>query len=579
MAQKEKDQVLKTEIWQKFELSKDYEDKKRLLKRTERNWNFFVGDQWKGLNSFGEELPVLNFIKTIVQYKISSVAQNSMTAYYSDMMYRTELSEVYKNLNLYWRQCWEKSKMNEMCWRMLKSAAIQGDSYFYWHDGNTLEPPQIIPNTSIHFADENIENIQEQPYIIIEERWDLNEVKKTAEENGVPKEDIEKIFADDNTDRQLYNKDEVRDKVTVLLYMARNEEGVVETGRSTENVIIEPLEAKVNQDGVGKIIGKLTVYPVINYVWEALPNTARGVGEVEMLIPNQLELNKTLARRSMSVKTAAFPRMAYDATAVSNPEDLDKVGAPIAVQGGSAQSINQMISYLNPANISSDAYQLSNDLLQTTKDLAGASDYALGNINPEQASGTAIIAVRDQSQVPLNEQVSRFKQFVEDVSLLWVDLWIVFNSDGISFEYEDENGKMIPVTLSQEDLENLKPTVQIDVSPDNQWTKLAEQQSLDTLLQLNQITLEEYVECTPENSSVPKAKLQQIINKRKALQLKQQQMMQQQLLMEQAQGQINPDIVLQELINQGVPEDEAIGMVQELMMGDQTDIDSEEELI
>jgi len=561
MAKKNEDQKLQTDIWQKFELSKDYEDKKRLLQRTERNWNFFVGNQWKGLNSFGEELPVLNFIKTIVQYKISSVAQNAMTAYYSDMENRPEVSEVYKALNLYWRQCWEKSKMNEMCWRMLKSAAIQGDSYFYWHDGNTLEPPQIIPNTSIHFADENIDNIQDQPYIIIEERWDLEAVKKYAKENGVSEDDIKLISADDKTERQLYNKEEVRDKVTVLLYMTRNDNGVVETGRSTEAVIIEPLEAKVNQNGVGEIKGNLTVYPVINYVWEALPNTARGVGEVEMLIPNQLELNKTLARRSMAVKMAAYPRLAYDATAVGNPEDLDKVGAPIAVQGGSAQSINQMIAYLNPANISSDALQLSNDLLQTTKDLAGASDYALGNINPEQASGTAIIAVRDQSQVPLNEQVSRFKQFVEDVSLLWVDLWIVFNSDGITFEYEDENGQKIPVTLSQKDLEGLKPTVMIDVSPDNQWTKLAEQQSLDTLLQLGQITLEEYIECTPENSSVPKGKLQQVMNKRKAQQMQ----MEQQMMMQQAQNQFNPDMVMQELLNQGVPEDEAMGMIQQLM--------------
>lgn len=563
MAKNEKDQNLKTDIWQKYELSKEYEDKKRLLPRTERNWNFFVGNQWKGLNSFGEELPVLNFIKTIVQYKISSVAQNAMTAYYSDMEMRPELSEVYKALNLYWKQCWEKSKMNEMCWRMLKSAAIQGDSYFYWQDGNTLEPPQIIPNTSIHFADENIDNIQEQPYIIVEERWDLEDARRHAKANGVSEEDIKLIVSDNETERQLYNKDEVKDKVTVLLYMQRNEDGVVETGRSTESVIIEPLEAKVNQNGVGEIKGNLTVYPVINYVWESLPNTTRGVGEVEMLIPNQLELNKTLARRSMAVKMAAYPRMAYDATAVTNPEDLDKVGAPIAVQGGSAQSINQMISYLNPANIASDALQLSNDLLQTTKDLAGASDYALGNINPEQASGTAIIAVRDQSQVPLNEQVARYKQFVEDVSLLWIDLWIVFNSDGITFEYEDEQGMKIPVSLSQEDLEDLRPTVMIDVSPDNQWTKLAEQQSLDTLLQLGLITLDEYVECTPDNSSVPKGKLMQVLKKRQVQQMQ----MQEQMMMQQAQNSFNPDIVMQELLNQGVPEDEAMGMVQQMMAG------------
>ena len=223
-----------------------------------------------------------------------------------------------------------------------------------------------------------------------------------------------------------------------------------------------------------------------------------------------------------------------------------------------------MIAYLNPANISSDALKLSDDLLQITKDLAGASDYALGNINPEQASGTAIIAVRDQAQVPLNEQTARYKQWVEDVSLLWMDLWIVFNENGISFEYEDEYGNVSPVTITQDQLRQLKPMVRIDVSPDNQWTKLAEQQSLDSMLQLDKITLEEYAEMTPENSSVPKQKLLQIIGKRK--QQEQQMMMQQQQMMQMqgGQSQIDPQIVLQELISQGVPEEEAIAMVQSL---------------
>ena len=38
-----------------------------------------------------------------------------------------------------------------------------------------------------------------------------------------------------------------------------------------------------------------------------------------------------------------------------------------------------------------------------------------GQIDPTQASGTAIIATRDQAALPLNEQVARYRQFVEDV--------------------------------------------------------------------------------------------------------------------------------------------------------------------
>ena len=543
----------KTDIWQKYEKCKNYMDGKSIVSKTERNWNFYIGDQWNGIKTGGQELPMLNFIKPIVQYKVSSVAQNAMTAVYSDMDANPSLQPVYEKLNKYWQQCWEKSKMNQAAWKALKAAAIQGDSYVYWEDADILSPPTVIPNTCIFLSNENIDNIQEQEYIIVQERWSYDACVAHARKNKISEQEIKLITTDNDTQSQIFNKKEVDDKVTVLFYMEKKD-GVVRVGRATKTAIIEPVEP-IQSMKDGKPLKSLSVYPIIPYVWEQVPNSARGVGEVEQLIPNQLELNKTLARRSMAVSIGAYPRLAYDANAIENPEDLNKVGVAIAVNGGGAQSINQMISYLNATNISSDADKLSNDLLQITKDLAGATDYALGNVNPEQASGTAIIAVRDSAQVPLSEQVARYRQWAEDVSLLWLDLWIAYNPDGISFMADTEEGQ-IKVDITQEELNALKPTVRIDVSPDNQWTKLAEQQSLDNLFMNNQLTLEEYVEATPDNSSIPKAKLKAIIDKRK-----QEQQMQQ---IQQPTQDIDPQIVLQQLISKGVPEEEAIAMVQSL---------------
>ena len=543
----------KTDIWQKYEKCKNYMDGKSIVSKTERNWNFYIGDQWNGIKTGGQELPMLNFIKPIVQYKVSSVAQNAMTAVYSDMDANPSLQPVYEKLNKYWQQCWEKSKMNQAAWKALKAAAIQGDSYVYWEDADILSPPTVIPNTCIFLSNENIDNIQEQEYIIVQERWSYDACVAHARKNKISEKEIKLITTDNDTQSQIFNKKEVDDKVTVLFYMEKKD-GVVRVGRATKTAIIEPVEP-IQSMKDGKPLKSLSVYPIIPYVWEQVPNSARGVGEVEQLIPNQLELNKTLARRSMAVSIGAYPRLAYDANAIENPEDLNKVGVAIAVNGGGAQSINQMISYLNATNISSDADKLSNDLLQITKDLAGATDYALGNVNPEQASGTAIIAVRDSAQVPLSEQVARYRQWAEDVSLLWLDLWIAYNPDGISFMADTEEGQ-IKVDITQEELNALKPTVRIDVSPDNQWTKLAEQQSLDNLFMNNQLTLEEYVEATPDNSSIPKAKLKAIIDKRK-----QEQQMQQ---IQQPTQDIDPQIVLQHLISKGVPEEEAIAIVQSL---------------
>lgn len=586
------DKDIKTDIWRKYEKCQDYADKKGIATKTQKYWNFYIGRQWEGIKTGGESLPMLNFIKPVLKYMVANVSAQTMTAVYKDMSNTKELEGVYEALNHYWVQSWEKSKMKETTWRTLKSSAIQGDSYVYWENGDTLQQPQVLSNTDIFFSDENITDIQDQAFIIVKERWSKKAVKKMAEENGVSKEDINLIGEDNDTQKQLFNRDEVEDKVTVLFYLEKDENGNVRTARATKTVVIEPLEAIRGENAEGKPLKGLTIYPIIPYVWEVVPNSARGISEVEQLIPNQLELNKTLARRVVATNLTAYPRLAYDSNAIENPEDLEKVGVAIALNGGNAQSINQMISYLNASNISSDADKLTSDLLQTTKDLAGVTDYAIGNINPEQASGTAINAVREQSQVPLAEQSSRLQQWVEDISMLWVDLWIAYNADGFEFEYEQElkedsinpqTGEMAPAgakvmaraKVTGEDLQRLKPTVKVDVSQDNEWTKLGEQQALDNFLQTGQITLEEYAKLAPDNSPIPKEKLLKVAEERERKQ--QEQMAQQQAQLEQQQQQLdqmqqaqqepNPDdvvdkdMLLDKLIERGVPEEEAINLI------------------
>lgn len=510
-----------TDIWRKYEKCKSYMDKKALVRRTNENWNFYIGNQWEGCNTDGEKLPVLNFIESIVKYKVSVVSQNSMTAKYSDLAEQEGSEEICELLNKLFEEAWEKAKMNISSWEIIEASAVQGDSYGYWGDCDPKKPPQILPNTCVMLGDENTQDIQKQPFIILVERLDVKTVKKIAKENKISAEDIELITPDDNKDLQIVNKEEVTDKVTSLLFMTKKN-GHVEIARSTKSVIYEKQHAIEATDSNGNAIRGLKSYPIVSFIWKKKPNMARGVSEVEQLIPNQIEVNKTIARRSMTVKLTAYPRLAYDAAAVQNPEDIDKVGAAIEVNGG-AQSVNQMISYLSTANISSDADKLMDDLISLSRELGGAGDYATGNVNPEQASGEAILAVRDQAQIPLNKQIAQYQQFVEDVAMLYFDLWVAYNPNGINYK-----GNIIPI----ESLEMLKPSVKIDVSQDNAWSKLAEQQWIDKMFERQQITFEEYVELSNSNS-VPKGKLEAILKRRKMEQMQQQQMLEQQQLAQQ----------------------------------------------
>lgn len=512
------DQV--TEIWRKYEKCRDYLDQKRLVDRTDECWRFYLGDQWHGLESDGERLPSLNFIKPTVKYKVGVVSQNLMTANYSPMGETSEEEiKMCEMLNEHFRRTWEKGKMDSGLWEIAKAAAIQGDAHLFYGTSD-LTSPQVIPNVNLMLANEQESEIQKQKYILIYERRMVSDIRREARENGIPAERIETIVNDDETQDQIGEVREIKQesstdgKCSSILYLYKDEAGIVHRCRSTKTCVYQPDTAIAGRDAEGNPVGGLTSYPIVSYVWEKRPNDARGQSEVEALIPNQIEVNKTLARRSVAVRLCAFPRIAYDAQSVANPDALDRVGTKIKINNTSSRNISEMISYLNPTSMSGDAKQLSDELLHTTRELAGAGENAVGNTDPTKASGAAIIAVKNQNEIPLNENVSIKAQFIEDLALLWFDMWVAYNPNGLEIRLKGEDGQERVEVIPAERLAELKVDVRVDVSQANPFSKLAKEQALENMLLQQRISFEEYLEALDDDSNVPKAKIQDILKKR-----------------------------------------------------------------
>lgn len=503
-------------IWDKYEKCKNYIQGKGLKEKTERSWNFYLGRQWydpKHRNGERElNLISKNFIKPTVRYKVATIAQHSLTAIFSDL--GEENADTCTKLSQLFDISWEKAKMDRIGWRALRDSAVAGDAYVYFGDADTRAMPQILLNMQVLLGDENITDIQDQPYIIIEERVDTKKLRELAKANGVGQAEIDMIRSDKDTDEQLMNKEEVDGKTTSILYMEKKD-GIVNIARAVKNCVYEPLHP-IQQDVGGEYTGRgLGMYPIIPIIWETQPNNARGISEVETLIPNQLELNKTLVRRSISIKQTAYSKLAVDENSVSNIDDLDKVGGVIKINGGGSQAVSNMVSYLNPANQSPDAKMLSDELLADSRELAGASDVMMGNYDPARVSGTAIASIREQQTLPMNEQIEMYKEFVEEVAQLYFEMWVTFNPMSV---------EMGGIEVDTESIRNLIPNVRIDISENNALSKVVEKTSLDNLLQMGAITFEEYVELLPDHSDMPKKKLEAIVAKR------QQQMQQQQAM-------------------------------------------------
>jgi hypothetical protein len=481
-----------TEIWRLFELGREHHSSAGLYETTERAHRFFEGEQWSGLESGGELLPMYNFIAPTCEYKIAMVAMKSLGIEFSQV----EGAEVLSGMA---RELWEATEMDKIMWEVVKEACIAGDGWLFFYD--RFFGAQTVDNVNIYLGDEQQRQLQKQPYIIIYERRPISEIRSAARQNGILESEIENIVPDGDTRRQSGETDEVKSeehaKCSSLLYMRRNEQGDIAFTRATRRVVYQP----------ERVVSGMKRYPLACFVWLPKKGSARGRGEVEGMIPNQIECNRLLARRALSAKISAFARPVYSTTALANPQDIDKVGAALGVNG-IAQRIDDAFRYIQPAGMSPDAHILQEELIDTTQRMASTGSAALGNTDPEKASGAAIIAARDQSALPLNEQTALFRQFVEDVARIWYDMLCAYHPmGGEPGGLPDGRGGW----LDTDELKKAAPSVAVDIENVDPISRYAREQVMRADMEAGRISFEEFVEALPPDSVTPKAAYREII--------------------------------------------------------------------
>lgn len=512
-----KNDIAETDLWQLYDRGVNYNRTMHLYDTTNKCYRFYNGDQWEGLKSGGIEPVSYPIIEPIVNYKVGTINQNLWKITYSSDNFdnEEEMRRIYNNtcdlLNKRVARVWEKDKLDYKVRNMSLDSAITGEGVMYVdYDESTNDPKtEILNNTDICYGNENSSEIQTQPYIIVKTRRPVEQLRSLARAEGVDEEDIKLIVGDNNTQEEAGDsaRYEVNDMCTMITKMYK-ENGTIHFERATRYVTI----SKDKDSG-------LTLYPLVHMIWKELKGSARGIGEVKNLIPNQLEINKTLMRRALIVKLHAYPKNVIDVSKIMNPSDVDKVGVTLKANGTTLDDVRKAVATITPANMSSDATLLQEEMISKTRELKNASEIATGNIDPSQASGKAILAVQQASNMPLNEHVSALKSCIEDLGRIYIDMWTTYAEEGLKVvnNSSDINGKMQEVVeiITIEILKQLKTTVKVDITPKSPYDKMAVEQSLENLLKAQLITLEEYVNALDDDSVMPKQKLKEILDYRK----------------------------------------------------------------
>ncbi len=517
-----------TLAWQRYKACADYKNANNYYNTVDENYRYYQGDQWGNTQSNGLPMPVFNVIKPVIRYKISVIMQNDTSILYTsentqDPEFQT-LSEISKVLTNYSKVLWEKNKMDYLNESMLTDAAITGNGfiYHYFDNGKKEITSELVDGNNIYPANPNVADIQSQEYIVVAFRRPLNAVKREAENarkaklNGLSKDDVENIMPDTETTYQAGEnaKTEMREyeKVTLLLMFWKDPEtGTVHYSKSTRDCEI------VKDTDLG-----LTLYPIAMMTWEPAKNFFFGIPDAKSLIPNQDYINTIAAMIMASTTFTSFPKMIYNSDLIDNPST--EVGVAIGVNGG--YDVRDAAAYITPQGVGSDAFSMFERTITLTKELMGANDGALGNINPENASGKAILAVMEQTAVPLDGNKRRFYNYIEDNALIWADMWRVYHSTNakIVSVKDDVTSETETFAISPDAWNKLMLNVKVEVGPSSRWNEVVMTQILDNLLQQQMIDLEFYVNAMPSSSGFPKAQMTQYLQQMKERQMGQQQM-------------------------------------------------------
>lgn len=390
---------------------------------------------------------------------------------------------------------WEKDKMDTKLRSLMLDGANTGDfaAHVYWDKNKETGQyekgdftTELVDNVNIMFGNPNNPSVEAQPYILVIKRDTVSDLKMRAKANGISKEYIEMITGDQDNNYQSgqYGKIELDDKgdsgkaLSILKYW-KEENGNVMWNEATKYCPIQ----KDTPLGIKR-------YPIAWGNWEPIKNSYHGMAVIDGIIDNQISINQLFAMVSYWMKMNAFGKVIYDETKISAWSN--SIGTAIAAQG----DVNGVVKQLDAGNFNAAVISIINLAIDYTKEFIGAKDALTGQIDPEKASGVAIISTAKQAAIPMGNPIAARDQFVEDLGLIWGEFFLKkYHNRKVSYK---EDGKLVADTYSSDGLEEVLLNCAVDVGPSSYWSEISAMQTLDNLLTTEKISLIQYLNRMPD---------------------------------------------------------------------------------
>ena len=455
-----------------------------LYDKVKVNEDFFIGNQWEGVESNGLPTPTYNMFKRVINFQVSTITSDNMAIQATPLPYSSrytmqQLEKICEIVNHQFAAIMERNKIVAKNREFLRNAAVTGDGCMHFYFDPNVENGQdvkgeivaeIIDNLRVIFGNPNCRDVQRQPWIMLVRRELVEDVRYRAEglkESGLcSMEDIDAITADSEAFQNEFDS-KTDDKVTVLTYYFHNRE----TGTIW---CMESCEKGVIRDAYNT---GYTLYPLVWLNWDYIRDCYHGQAMITGLLSNQKFINKMFALVGISSLTISFPKIVYDRNRIRKWDG--GVGQAVGVNG----NVADVVKIVEGASISPQIAQFIEMAFDKTHSLLGASDVAMGDSRPDNAA--AIISLQRAASTPLELTKQNDYQCLEDSARIWLDIMsvrygtrMVEISMDLDKPGEQPLGMRLPAQkfLRPFDFSILKDTqinIKLDAGSSSYWSEMA----------------------------------------------------------------------------------------------------------
>lgn len=514
-------------IWSKYSTLQEYMTQHNYYDIVKRNEDFYNGKQWGEVESKSMPQPVFNVLKRVIKYFVATISTNDIAISMEPFSTSDEDRDKFNPIKAEVERVIEQAHLKEASRKCIRNGAVDGSAYMLqsfdpdFDTGQDMKgrvDNQIVDNTNVYFGNPYSNNIQKQPYIIIALRQHLSTVKDEAKQLGLNKDQVDSIQAD--SDYNQPNEDDADNLVTVLMMFKRIRKKVTDTIVEVDemgNEIIIENEKEVNTVHFWKSTQNVMLiedvdlgykrYPISRFGWEEIKNSYLFTSPMTEVIPNQIFINKCFAIAQMYGMQSAFPKIVYD----KNKVHIDKfmnTNDPVAV--ANIDSMGKFLDFIKTPDFSNNIMSLIDSTISQTKECMGANDVSLGNVKPDNTS--AIIALQESSNVPLELQKQGFYEFWEDTIRNVLD--IMSCTYGVREILTEKDGQTDLAMVDFSLLNNINYDLKVDIGNGAQFSEVSQINTLDKLLQNQMVTPYTYVDLVPSKYIPGKEKIKQELKER-----------------------------------------------------------------